>query len=209
MLPLQSENIDKLTEAFIAARMSFKEFNAETNSRYDKKKRLVSIDDCREATEDALFANGISLTQQQQWVDGMAMLETKYRHTSGQWEASYAPLNLNNTNPGLNVDQIVGTSMSYQRRYALYGLFCIKGEDLDPDFADATQSNNAPQANSKPDYSQMRIQHWHIDEFKKAVAGLSAEDQKSIEQICLKKYGVQSMNELKQFQFHEYMKEIE
>jgi hypothetical protein len=128
MLPLQSESIDQVTAAFVAARKTSKPFREDSKANYGS---YVSIDEIKACTNESLLANGLSLTQTRTVVDGQILLVTKLMHVSGQWQASYVPLIIPETNK--NLDQAYGSSMTYQRRYELYGLFAFKGEELDPD----------------------------------------------------------------------------
>ncbi len=125
---LQSDEIDKLTTAFIEARKAFKGVTEDNKANYGS---YVSIDEIKACTNPALLANGLSLTQTRSFHDNRIFLVTKLTHASGQWIASYVPLYIPE-NPK-NIDQAIGNAMTYQRRYELYGLFAIKGEDLDPD----------------------------------------------------------------------------
>lgn len=128
MFELQSPEIDKLTAAFIEARKAMKPVKEDAKANYGT---YVSIAEIKSCTQEALLAHGLSLTQGRTFKDGIVFVVTKLTHTSGQWQASYVPLYIPE-NPK-NVDQAYGASYSYQRRYELYGLFGIMGEDNDPD----------------------------------------------------------------------------
>lgn len=128
MLPLQSNEIDKLTQAFVEARKGFKFVKEDSKANYGS---FVSLEEIKYATNESLLANGLSLTQGRTIVDGAICLVTRLTHTSGQWIASYVPLVIPETAKDIN--QEYGKAMSYQRRYELYGLFSIKGEENDPD----------------------------------------------------------------------------
>ena len=173
MLPRQSDEIDKLTTAFIEARKSFKPFKEDSNANYGK---YVSIDEIKYCTNDSLLANGLSLTQERTIVDGQVVLVTQLTHSSGQWRASYVPLCIVE-NPK-SIDQAYGSSMTYQRRYELYGLFAFKGEELDPDADTAKPTSYQSQyindkqvalinmlAKSKPDMAKDFLEKLKIDEF--------------------------------------------
>jgi len=124
----QSESIDKLTQAFVEARKAFKFVREDNKANYG---RYVSLEEIKACTNDSLLANGLSLTQTRTVIDGGIFLVTKLTHVSGQWQASYVPLVIPE-NPK-DINQAYGAALSYQRRYELYGLFSIKGEENDPD----------------------------------------------------------------------------
>lgn len=125
---LQSDEIDKLTAAFVEARRQSKPVKEDAKANYGS---YVSLAEIKACTNEALLVNGLSLTQGRTFSEGHVLLVTKLSHVSGQWQASYVPLFVSE-NPK-NIDQAYGTAMSYQRRYELYGLFGILGEDNDPD----------------------------------------------------------------------------
>ena len=134
---LQSDEIDKLTAAFVEAKKEFLPFKATAKGNWGA---YVSIDDMRAATNDALIKHGVKLTQDQAFSEfngGTVFLVTKLAH-GNQWERSFMPIYIP-ANPR-SIDQAYGSSFSYQRRYALYNLFGIKGEDLDPDSVPVQES---------------------------------------------------------------------
>lgn len=153
---LQSSEIDKLTAAFVQAKKEFTPFKATAKGNWGA---YVSIDDMRAATNDALLKHGVKLTQGEAFSEfngGTVFLITTLSH-GNQWERSYMPIYIP-ANPR-SIDQAYGSSFSYQRRYALYNLFGIKGEDLDPDSAppvkdkmnDATFSKLIALLDKRPD----------------------------------------------------------
>lgn len=125
---LQSDEIDKLTIAFVEARKQSTPVRKDAKANYGS---YVSIGEIKACTNEALLANGLSLTQGRTFAEGLEFVVTKLTHVSGQWQASYVPLFVPE-NPK-NIDQARGSAYSYQRRYELYGLFGILGDDLDPD----------------------------------------------------------------------------
>lgn len=135
MLPLQSTEIDKLTQAFVEARKGFKFVKEDSKANYGS---FVSLEEIKYATNESLLANGLSLTQGRTIVEGAICLVTRLTHTSGQWIASYVPLVI--PEMAKDINQEYGKAMSYQRRYELYGLFSIKGEENDPDSVRDDQS---------------------------------------------------------------------
>ena len=133
---LQSDEIDKLTAAFVEARKSFQSVKEDNKANYGQ---YVSLDEIKACTNSSLLANGLSLTQTRTCDGEAVFLVTKLMHVSGQWQASYVPLIIP-TNPK-DINQAYGTALTYQRRYELYGMFSIKGEDLDPDSLQESKSS--------------------------------------------------------------------
>lgn len=146
MLPPQSQEIDKITQAFVEARKTFKFVKEDSKANYG---HYVSLEEIKYATNESLLANGLSLTQGRNIVEGAICLVTKLTHVSGQWIASYVPLVIPE-NPK-DINQAYGSAMSYQRRYELYGLFSIKGEENDPDSAPVSSGQNVTSSGSISD----------------------------------------------------------
>lgn len=138
-LKLQSDEIDKLTTAFVEARKEFDFVKLDGRAHHGG---YVSLDEIKFCTNGALLKHGLSLTQTRSFNENHVFLVTKLTHTSGQWLASYAPLYVPE-NPK-SIDQAYGSAVTYARRYELYGLFSIKGEDLDPDSLDNPQNKSMP-----------------------------------------------------------------
>lgn len=210
MLPLQSEHIDQLTAAFVEARKSAKPFQEDGKANYGS---YVTIDEIKACTNQALLDNGISLTQTRTMIEGQIVLVTKLTHISGQWQASYVPLII--TENPKNLDQAYGASMTYQRRYELYGLFAFKGEELDPDAVDTRKSNqpasskqsyNSGKLTFKEEYAHKPLMDFHIkgidDLFRKF------ENPELFKKDYLKACGVKDLAELKQSQGKEIYEDL-
>lgn len=133
----QSHDVDKLVEAWCKASLEFKPFVADKKGNYGP---YVSIDSMRAATKESLCKHGIQLTQGTILIEGCVFLVTKIAH-GNQWQETMMPIKEPQSTK-LSLDQAYGSSFSYQRRYALYGLFGIKGEDLDPDDIYEPESND-------------------------------------------------------------------
>lgn len=195
-LPLQSVEVDKLTQAFIEARKKFKPFKEDSKANYGG---YVSIDEIKGCTNQALLDNGLSLTQTRTFNQGQAFLVTKLMHVSGQWQASYVPLVIGSSVK--NIDQALGAAMSYNRRYELYGLFSFKGEESDPDAS--PDSHKAP-AKEKPTYDNPNkfdnfvVKDWHIKELKELFNRF--ENPTYLELEYIKEYKVKDIKELTQLQ---------
>jgi len=137
--PHQSSETAKLIEAWCKASLEFKPFMADKKGNYGP---YVSIDAMKLATKEALCKYSIKLTQGTYIRDGAVVVVTKIAHAN-QWE-EYLMYVKEPVNARLTIDQAYGSSFSYQRRYALYALFGIKGEDLDPDGLEPEESLPIP-----------------------------------------------------------------
>lgn len=86
----------------------------------------ATLADGLEAIRESFSANALAVIQATRIERDVLMLDTRLSHASGQWiEAEYAvckfPLE----------PRIIGAALTYARRYALFGLVGIAGEDDD------------------------------------------------------------------------------
>jgi len=202
MLPTQSNEIDKLTTAFVEARKAARPFREDSKANYGS---YVSIDEIKSCTNQALLDNGLSLTQMRTFVDGQIFLVTKITHISGQWQAGHVPLIIPE-NPK-NIDQAYGSSMTYQRRYELYGLFAFKGEEeIDQDGEKSTPPDKDHNQSNNDKYANSPLRDWHVKELNDAFDRF--ENSQKLKDEWLKCFGVTRMEDLKQKQQREIMQEL-
>ena len=119
-----SDNIEHLSTALAAAQGALKnppknKVNPHFKSRY------VDLSDGLDAIRECLSKNGLAFIQGTSISDGMIVLNTRITHKSGQWLESDYPVG------GLGRPQEMGSAMTYARRYALFSLVGVAGEDDD------------------------------------------------------------------------------
>jgi hypothetical protein len=91
------------------------------------------------AIRDGLSANGVAFVQATR-IDGeVLMLDTRLSHSSGQWIECEYPVCKFPAQP-----QIMGSAMTYARRYSLFSLVGIAGEDDDGNAAAKSEINAPP-----------------------------------------------------------------
>jgi hypothetical protein len=78
------------------------------------------------AIRESLSTNGIAHVQAPRVEGDVLMLDTRLTHSSGQWLECEYPVCKFPVNP-----QIMGAAMTYARRYALFAMTGIAGEDDD------------------------------------------------------------------------------
>ena len=119
-----SDNIEHLSTALAAAQGALKnppknKVNPHFKSRY------VDLSDGLDAIRECLSKNGLAFIQGTSISDGMIVLNTRITHKSGQWLESDYPVG------GFGRPQEMGSAMTYARRYALFSLVGVAGEDDD------------------------------------------------------------------------------
>lgn len=153
-----SLDVDQLFTAYAAAQGVLKnppklKTNPHFKSQYvDLSDGLAVIRECF-SKQGLSFIQGTSVTEA-----GMIVLHTRIAHKSGQWIESDYPVG------GLGRPQEMGSAMTYARRYALFPLVGVAGEDDDD--GNAAQAAENPPAKAakasgkqmepglKPDYSE-------------------------------------------------------
>lgn len=87
------------------------------------------------AIREGLSVNGLAVIQSTRMQGDVLMLDTRLAHSSGQWfEAEYPVCKL----PAQ--PQAIGSALTYARRYSLFGIVGIAGEDDDGNAANETQT---------------------------------------------------------------------
>ena len=188
MLKLQSDEIDKITTSFIEACLEMEGFSEDAKGNYGG---YISVKEIKKVAYKTLLKHGVQYKQGRTMHEGQVLLFTKLTHTSGQWECSYAPLYIPETLKK-GIDQSYGEAMSYQRRYELYGLFGILGDDLDPD------SSNSQLQSKESAYSDA------ISEKQLGLLKMRLKDHPKEEEALLKKYNIDDLSKLS----WKYMNEV-
>jgi hypothetical protein len=121
---MQSEQIDKLTEAFAKAsgnikNASMNKINPHFKSKYAD---LAAIFD---AVRKPLADNGLVVTQTTEIREGGFVLMTMLAHSSGQWIRSEYPL------PATGRPQEIGSALTYARRYSLSAITGVAADEDD------------------------------------------------------------------------------
>ena len=142
-----SDNIEHLSTALATAQGALKnppknKVNPHFKSRY------VDLSDGLDAIRECLSKNGLAFIQGTSISDNMIVLNTRITHKSGQWLESDYPVG------GLGRPQEMGSAMTYARRYALFSLVGVAGED-DDDGNAAQSAETAPVKSVKAAPKQM------------------------------------------------------
>lgn len=131
-----SEQIGDLAAALAKAQAELSnppknKVNPHFNSRY------VDLADGLEVIRKTLGKHGISFIQSTSVLEGYIYLHTRLMHSSGQWMESVYPV------CGPDKHQAMGSAMTYARRYSIFGMVGVAGED-DDDGEIASDAKGAP-----------------------------------------------------------------
>jgi hypothetical protein len=99
----------------------------------------ATLADSLEAIREGLSANGLAVIQATRIEGDVLMLDTRLSHASGQWvEAEYPVCKFP------SAPQVIGSALTYARRYALFGVVGIAGEDDDGEAASKAEISAPP-----------------------------------------------------------------
>lgn len=139
-----SESIEHVATAFALAQAELinppkNKINPHFKSAY------VDLADGLDAVRKTFAKQGLSFIQGTAVSDGIIVMNTRIMHKSGQWIESEYPVS------GFSKPQEMGSAMTYARRYSLFAMVGIAGED-DDDGNAAQESSQAsqPAAVKKP-----------------------------------------------------------
>ena len=206
--PSTSSELDKLGLALSKARPEYKELHNNRKANYGSYADIKAI---YHATEDVLCKYEISINHYRTPVGNKMLCCTRIIHSPGQWMEDSAWLSLPE-DPKANVDQAMGKSQSYNKRYALYnllGIVSINDKD-DSDYEDYSLAKTA-----KPDEAERRqepIKQAFIRKItKEQLEQLNAKlkDQFKLAETLLKIYKVEYLADIPYKDTEEFMKILE
>jgi hypothetical protein len=122
------------------------------------KSKYADLAGIRNATIPALSKNGIAVVQTTEMEADFLFVKTRLVHVSGQWIESEYPIPL-----AVDKPQIMGSALTYARRYNLAAICGIAAEEDDDANAAAAQTNGSakptyPKANSRPMFAKLETE---------------------------------------------------
>lgn len=128
----QSENIADLMGALAKAQGKMHGAKKDSANPFFKS-RYADLNSVWEACREALSENGLAVVQTvRERETGDICLHTTLGHASGQWMASSMPIRIKGDGKN-NELQMLGSSLSYLRRYSLAALVGVAPADEDDD----------------------------------------------------------------------------
>jgi len=170
-----SESIEHLSTALAAAQGALKnppknKINPHFKSRY------VDLSDGLDAIRECYAKHGLAFVQGTSVMDGIIILNTRIVHKSGQWLESDYPVG------GLGKPQEMGSAMTYARRYSLFGLVGVAGEDDDDGNAAQAADATPVKAKAAPKQMEPGMQPKDSEEFLK-VAKEAMDGSRTLEEL--------------------------
>lgn len=132
----QTLAFDKIAAALAKAQSEIKPATKDaTNPAWRSK--YATLDSCFSAIREPLSKNGLAIVQRTEIDDTLVVVKTMLIHTSGQFIESTYPVAMIGEKP-----QIMGSALTYARRYALSSLVGLTSdEDDDANAAQTTMQN--------------------------------------------------------------------
>src|ERR1043166_4713310 len=140
----QTEDIKELVAALSKAQGKMQPAKFNRINPFHKN-RYADFTSVMEACRGPLCEHGLSVMQYCETNGDKLSLVTLLAHTSGQWIKSYFPLN-----PKSMDSQVVGSAVTYAKRYALSAMLGIVADDEDDDGEASHGRGNSQQAVPKP-----------------------------------------------------------
>jgi hypothetical protein len=133
---ITSENLGHIAKAIAAAQAELKnpprnKTNPHFNSKY------VDLVDGLNSIRETFSKHGLAFVQGTRFEDEVVVLDTRIIHTSGEWISSSYPV----CRP--DKPQVMGSALTYARRYAAFCMAGFAGED-DDDGNMAQEAKEAP-----------------------------------------------------------------
>ena len=127
----QSETIGALAGALAKAQGSLNAALKDSKNPHLKNK-YADLASIWNAAREPLAANELAVIQTtDDSGDGGQYLVTTLAHSSGEWIKGYLRISTEGANKGVNLDQALGSSISYMRRYALAAIVGVIQDDDD------------------------------------------------------------------------------
>lgn len=169
----QSENIDLLFTALAKAQGSMTAATKDSSNPFFKSK-YADLNSVWNACREPLSSNGLAIIQTIQNRENGDVLYTILGHSSGQWISSSMPLRIKSDGK-TNELQVLGSAISYLRRYSLMAIVGIAPGDEDDG-----QAASGYQAKADPVQKQKLISHDQAIELRQIISTCSPEYKKYI-----------------------------
>jgi hypothetical protein len=150
-----SDNVDQIATAFALAQLELEnppknKINPHYNSKY------VDLSDGLEKVRKVFGKHGIAFIQATRADGDIIILHTRLIHKSGQWIESTYPV------CGLDKHQSMGSALTYARRYSLFSMVGVAGED-DNDGNDAAMAKPLPKKEKEPKFTKQESEEMLSD----------------------------------------------
>ena len=146
----QSETIGALAAALAKAQGSLNAALKDSKNPHLKNK-YADLASIWNAAREPLAANELAVIQTTERDEGGQYLVTTLAHSSGEWIRGQLTIGTDGANKGVNLNQALGSSISYMRRYALAAIVGVIQDDDDAHTSSGNGHNQARRDSAKDD----------------------------------------------------------
>ena len=146
----QSETIGALAGALAKAQGSLNAALKDSKNPHLKNK-YADLASIWNAAREPLAANELAVIQTTERDEGGQYLVTTLAHSSGEWIRGHLSIGTDGANKGVNLNQALGSSISYMRRYALAAIVGVIQDDDDGNASSGNGHNQARRDSAKDD----------------------------------------------------------
>lgn len=150
-----SEQIDQIAAALAAAQGEMTSPDRNRTVRVRSKRTgteytfaYATLDNIMSLVRPALAKNGLAISQATVQVEGKLRLLTQLAHASGQWFRSSIPIILKTDDGEEPTMQVLGSGVTYARRYGISAMLNIASEEDDD--GNAASANEIKEDNYRP-----------------------------------------------------------
>ena len=146
----QSDTIGALAAALAKAQGSLNAALKDSKNPHLKNK-YADLASIWNAAREPLAANELAVIQTTERDEGGQYLVTTLAHSSGEWIRGHLSIGTDGANKGVNLNQALGSSISYMRRYALAAIVGVIQDDDDGNASSGNGHNQARRDSAKDD----------------------------------------------------------
>lgn len=187
---IQSENLNELFSALSKAQGVLENAKKESKNPFFKS-NYADLSSVLNTCREVLSSHGLSVVQTIHRDETGHFLMSTLGHSSGQWIRSFYPLVYSPTAKDLN--QALGSAVTYGRRYALAALVGISQEDDDGEGCALKKDKEQPQKYTPPQ-EQNKLDK-PISPNQVAVLSSLLKDEEEIKSFILKSVDVQRIED--------------
>ena len=145
----QSETIGALAAALAKTQGSLNAALKDSKNPHLKNK-YADLASIWNAAREPLAANELAVIQTTERDEGGQYLVTTLAHSSGEWIRGQLTIGTDGANKGVNLNQALGSSISYMRRYALAAIVGVIQDDDDGNASSGNGNTQQRQQESPP-----------------------------------------------------------
>jgi len=201
---MMSENINELISALALAQGQIRGAVKDSDNPFFKSK-YADLNSIWNACREALSMHGLAVAQTMfENEKGDLFLQTTLGHSSGQWIKSNLPINIQSSKEGSRVNelQLLGSAITYLRRYALAAIVGVApDEDDDGNAAGGYKAKQAKSYEKTSSSVPKKITDKQAYDLETILDECDPSYKKWFLDVAKKHYGIENISEIPQERF--------